>query len=352
MEVFMLKKDFTIAGIVMLFMGVGLFIIISFLGYAISALFGGTLFPKNYSKKHVKEFISDFAPDATYITRKKIKESKTEYYLCEDAYGRDFVIESTSIEGIFLYHPELFDSYECCIFQIYIDEIKKILDNTRLSYKIYPEDVLELQDDMLTWAMKSPSTMPRNIHFFDIEEDDIPIIANAAAEIDKILNYNYNKKCKSKFHYKGSYGGEVSIIFKGLEYHNTATFYFSNEEATRWTKSSLQENIQHQYQENIRVIEEDKKAAEREEQKEKDQEAFEQSIRMDILDYLSEKYDETFVVDDSSHFDMNDTNDEVFFMLYCDRLPYITITVHGTKNTDGTFSYTDDFTKGKKNNNN
>ena len=49
---------------------------------------------------------------------------------------------------------------------------------------------------------------------------------------------------------------------------------------------------------------------------------------------------------------MNDTNDEVFFMLYCDRLPYITITVHGTRNSDGTFSYTDDFTKGKKYNDN
>lgn len=54
----MLKKDFTIAGIIMLFMGVGLFMILGFLQSAFVALFGGTLFPKNYSKKQAKQYIS------------------------------------------------------------------------------------------------------------------------------------------------------------------------------------------------------------------------------------------------------------------------------------------------------
>lgn len=67
-----------------------------------------------------------------------------------------------------------------------------------------------------------------------------------------------------------------------------------------------------------------------------------------MLNYLSEKYDETFIVDEYSFFEVDDLTGDAFFSLHCERLPSVKIKVYGSKNADGTYSYTDDFDEGRK----
>ena len=352
----MLKKDFTIAGIVMLFMGVGLFIILWFLKLAFVALFGGTIFPENYSKKQVKQFISEFAPDATYITRKKVKKTNVEYYLCEDAYGREFIIESTSVEGVFLYSPKLYNSYECFILQKNINEIKAVLKDTGLKYNI-TGDAMKMQDDnMLKWAAKTPSLAPMDICFYYVKEEDMMLVANAMAKIDGILKYNYNKECSSLLKFETYDNDNVFIYFKNVTSKSMASFKLSTCESERWTPESIYECIQKQFKQNKQAIgvDEEKLAEEMkrndeivEKEKQKKQEQFEQKIQRDILNYLEEKYDETFITDAFSYFTISDTNDEVLYRLSCERLPSVRVEVTGTRNENGAFDYTDDFEEGK-----
>ncbi|MBO4998780.1 MAG: hypothetical protein J6D02_12360 [Lachnospira sp.] len=353
----MLKKDFTIAGIVMLFMGVGLFMILGFLQSAFVALFGGTLFPKNYSKKQAKQYISGFAPDATYITRKKMKKTKKEYYLYKDAYGREFIVVSTSVEGVLLYSPKLYNSYECCILQKNINEIKTALEDTGLKYNI-TGDAAKMQDDnMLKWATETPSLAPMDICFYYVKEEDMMLVANAMAKIDGILKYNYNKKCSSVADYGSENSDNVFIYFKNVTSKSMASFKLSTCESERWTPESIYECIQKQFKQNKRAIgiDEEKLAEEMkrndemvEKEKQKKQEQFEQKIQRDILNYLEEKYDETFITDAFSYFTISDTNDEVLYRLSCERLPAVRVEVTGTRNENGAFDYTDDFEEGKR----
>lgn len=366
----MLKKGSKIASIAIAILCLGvllsgglLFMFISFFNFMTSSLFGGTLFPKNYSKKQVNQLIKTVVPDSNYIKSKKVKKVaqndflRNDYYLYEDSYGREFIIESTSIEGSLLYGPKVFNGYECCILQKNIEEIKTVLNDTGLKYSIMG-DASKMQDDnMLKWATETPSIAPMDFGFYYVKEEDMMLVANTMAKIDGILKYNYNKKCTSGLKFETYDNDNVFIYFKDLKSRSMASFKLSTCESERWTADSIYECIQKQFKQNITAIKIDEEKIEQEieinnervekEKKEK-QEQLEREIQRSILNYLEEKYDETFVIDAFSYFTINDTNDEIFFRLSCERLPLVRIEVTGTRNEDGTFDFTDDFEEGKK----
>lgn len=327
-----------------------------FLYFSFNYIFG----PKYYSEKQIKEFTKTLVPDSSYIKKKKIKRStgQTTYYLFKDSYEREFIIRSYSNKGLIFYGPKLEIGYTCCISQKNINEIEHILEDTGLKYGITGE-ALKMQNDMLKWATETPSLYKKDIHFSDIKEENFAAIANALTKIDGILKYNYNKGMESELNYEDYSYYDVSIYLSDLKYRNLIHINFSTSESERWTEKHLYESIYKQYQSNVKKPNQDieneerkrqkkKEQEEREIQKQEEQKKIEQTIKLDMLNYLSTKYDETFIVDESSLFVIDETTDTACFLLHCERLPSVTIEVLGNKKTDGTYSYTDNFNEGKR----
>lgn len=330
---------------------------------AVGNLFGCTLLPNYYSKKEVNKIVNMVVPDSSYIKRvkKRNKTKHADYYLFKDTYGREFVINSTTISGVLFYSPKIFNGYECCILHKNYNKITTVLDDTGLKYSIKGDASKMQDDDMLNWAAETPSLAPMDICIYYVKQEDMMIVADTMAKIDGILKYNYNKDSNPNAKIENYDNTNVTIYFQNITTKSQASFKLSTCENERWTTESIYECINKQFHQNIGEIKIDIKTQEQEteinkkraeKEKAEKQEQLEQKIQRDIINYLEEKYDETFVIDSFSYFTISDMNDEVFFRLGCERLPTVRIEVTGKRNENDAFDYTDNFTEGKGYDNN
>lgn len=215
-----------------------------------------TPYRKYYSKSQVKRLTKKLvSKDIKYVDKEKIDHDRI--YFFEDSQGRSFSVCTysynypTYVGSIdFLYETAVVDTYQMSIFQYEKEEIQKVLDDSGLEWSsLGASDDSEYDESEKIKTAKSEFCYWMGLTIANPAKEDLKNIAKTVAQVDQILQYEYQPHVSTLLNYKDQNPSCLDIYLNAEGINRHIWIDFSRSEDKRWTEDSLYDFLLERYAE-------------------------------------------------------------------------------------------------------